>query len=895
MRFSFRRISALATSAMMVGMTMGMAAAANYPNPFVVGGTADVAIVYGTGSGVSALDLVQAGNIQSNLQSFMGSGSGGTTTSTSGETRSLDTENTRIYLNTSLNTARASLTKTDLPTVLGESTFSGDVDAKLTQQIDFFAGNAAGGDNSGRVIFAKQPKSSNDPVIGISLATGVGAAQLYNVSATMKAVNFTHADSEGETITLFGRDYVVSTATDDTDLVLFSSAEEITLTKTGSESPSATVNIAGSDHTVTLLNGDSTSATVQIDSESKDIVEGKSKKVAGIDVAVKSVTSSDVAGITATLLVGSEKITLTHGATVTKGSDDDPVDGTTAYLTGTAGTRTHDTTAITVAVYRPDSSNDAILIGDSFPDPVWESFKLDFAGLNVPLDDATRDIIEVTNSGDDSMTVAFTDVDGNAFNLDFAHNESSQWGLADDSNNTIYVLEMSNATEDEYVVLGNEDYGHVLQITDLFNSSGGDHTKHRAKFQDVGSGETFETTFTSDTQGTVIIDGKTYTVAFNSASGGTHKVQLKFPTSDSNAGTGVVAYPTVETQRGAKVSLYEPLTLNLTGLNGTKNAAWTLHLPDGDGYTDVALTYLAGGVGGAAAVWGVGSGHLNISTDAGQSNYTTFTVGRLTYNLTTNLDGGSDAAGAENLTYLFLTDPEAGSTTKIVNPGLVIFEEQDDKNNYEAIVVDLEDDPKGTSDDGVGVSDILFSTVYGHYAATRSSDSDFTEDIDFFGTFTTKDASDSDQTTATISYPDVQMYAQLFVGEEGSTATGGVSGGGSASLGDVLVKDSEVSSVSSKNLVVVGGSCINSAAANLVGGAHCGSSWTDSTGAGSGQFVIQSFGDAYSTGKIALLVAGYEAADTVNAATFLRTQTVDTAAGKKYVGTSATSAELQVA
>ena len=80
----------------------------------------------------------------------------------------------------------------------------------------------------------------------------------------------------------------------------------------------------------------------------------------------------------------------------------------------------------------------------------------------------------------------------------------------------------------------------------------------------------------------------------------------------------------------------------------------------------------------------------------------------------------------------------------------------------------------------------------------------------------------------------------------------------------------------------------------FIAGALCGSAWTSSTGIGSGQFLIQSFGDAYSTGKIALLVAGYEASDTVNAATYLKNQAVSTDAGMKYVGTSSTSATLQV-
>ncbi len=139
-------------------------------------------------------------------------------------------------------------------------------------------------------------------------------------------------------------------------------------------------------------------------------------------------------------------------------------------------------------------------------------------------------------------------------------------------------------------------------------------------------------------------------------------------------------------------------------------------------------------------------------------------------------------------------------------------------------------------------------------------------------------------------------FSVVYYGEEVTADVQVIAGGDvtSVPVGGVLVKDTEVSSVQSKNLIVVGGSCINSVAANLVDGAYCGSSWTDVTDVGSGQFLIQSFGDAYTTGKIALLVAGYDVSDTVNAATYLRTQTVDTTAGKKYIGTTSTQATLQV-
>jgi hypothetical protein len=90
-------------------------------------------------------------------------------------------------------------------------------------------------------------------------------------------------------------------------------------------------------------------------------------------------------------------------------------------------------------------------------------------------------------------------------------------------------------------------------------------------------------------------------------------------------------------------------------------------------------------------------------------------------------------------------------------------------------------------------------------------------------------------------------------------------------------------------LIIVGGSCINSAAASVLGGAYCGAAFTAKTGVGSGQFLIKSVSGAYTTGKIALVVAGYESADTVNAVQYLINKKPDTS--KNYKGTSATVAE----
>ena len=88
--------------------------------------------------------------------------------------------------------------------------------------------------------------------------------------------------------------------------------------------------------------------------------------------------------------------------------------------------------------------------------------------------------------------------------------------------------------------------------------------------------------------------------------------------------------------------------------------------------------------------------------------------------------------------------------------------------------------------------------------------------------------------------------------------------------------DSEVASVATKNLIVVGGSCVNTAAAALVGGAYCEADWTTATSAGTGQYVVKAYATSSITSKLALLVAGYEAADTTAAATYVTTTEFDT-------------------
>jgi len=904
---NFKKISAIVGSGLMIGMTMGAAAAANYPMPFVSGGAANVAIIYGTGSGVSILDAVEAGSIQSNLQSFMSTKGGTSIGSVSGEAAALFTGGTKIYINDTLNTVTSVLTKSNLPTVLESISFSGDVDATISQIIDL-------GSNP-RILFKRQPTSSDDPNYALTTST-TQANYIYNSTATFsKAINFSHADSEGQSLTLFGMDFTIGSASDGDTIVLLKSAEKLDLTDTSGPS---SVIIGGLTYTIELVSSSDSAATIRVTdssgkSESKEINEAASKKVNGITIAVTTADETN-SKLSATIIAGSDKVTFEDGSAVKIGESDTSVDGTLIdFETGNP----NNLTALTISVYASESDKDAVKVGESFVDPVFGTFKLDFSGLNIVLDSTARESIVVTPNGDDKMDVKFTDHRGIEKEFQWAKDIAGnvlpgfRGGAnlrVDSDNRNLSVIEMRNITSQDYVIVGNEDEGYLLKLTGVKNSSNTASSNtdgDRVEFTDVfdTTAAPFKTTWTSDGVGSVIIGGKTYSVylegdASNATEG--YQVHLDYP--DSSGTGNLVLFPTIQTSKGAKIAFYEPTEVALFNDvrsqaqqgAGTVNTT-SISIPDGDGYESATIVYREHAqynvsmfnitIDGATTV-------LNMTGSGADGGLTgvTWSVEGLTFNITNqNLTGQTGT----NKSTIYLVEPDGGGN--INQSALIVWEEKDDNSRYQASIILLE--TGRTGDDGLGVDTSISGQVWHNNSAawqtSRASDSKITDSADLWGTIVTYDSGDSDQPTATISYPDEQVYAELYIAAADASITAGTTAGASsAQLGDVLVRDSEMSSVSTKNLVIIGGSCINSAASKLLGGAGCGSSWMTATGVGSGQFLIQSFAGE-TEGKIALLVAGYDVSDTANAGKYLRTQAVKTDEGTKYIGTTSTSATLQ--
>src|SRR3989344_3814247 len=276
--FNFKKIASVLTSAVMLSSTMGFAMAASYPAPFVVSGLADGAVVYGSNAAIS--DVTAAIDVQQKLGALSTSGSASSSASIVGEAAPLFSGGTKLYINDTLSTVKTVITKSDLPTVLADGSFSGNVDATITQTIDI-------GSNP-RITFAKQPTSSDDPLYALTTST-TQRNYIFNLTATFnKAVNLSHADSEGETISLFGQTFTIASATDDDTLVLLNSAEKLSL---NSDNPTGDVVIAGETYTIELVSASDTAATIAVTdssgtTESKEVSEAASKKINGVEVAV---------------------------------------------------------------------------------------------------------------------------------------------------------------------------------------------------------------------------------------------------------------------------------------------------------------------------------------------------------------------------------------------------------------------------------------------------------------------------------------------------------------------------------------------------------------------------------------------------------------------------------
>lgn len=181
----------------------------------------------------------------------------------------------------------------------------------------------------------------------------------------------------------------------------------------------------------------------------------------------------------------------------------------------------------------------------------------------------------------------------------------------------------------------------------------------------------------------------------------------------------------------------------------------------------------------------------------------------------------------------------------------------------------LEDDTVGAGGDMIIIPDSTGALVWD--AEEKDSDYDVAIDAIDWGALFRFNTDDDDELTWT--YPEEEAEHKVYVSEILTTIPELMTGGAAGAATPVL--DIDIADVKDMNLIIVGGSAINRVAAEALNvtfptyGADA--AWTDATKVdAAGKAIVKLMDSPYTTGKFAMLVAGWEGVDTERAAKVLK-------------------------
>ncbi len=811
MKFNFKKISAITTSVLMIGMTMGVAAAASYPAPFVSGGSADVAIVYGTGDGVSDLDRTAGVGIQTDLSAMTTTGATGSTVT--GDSIMLERSSNKFNIGNNMSSFYARIDDSELSTVLADGVYSNDAhdDFDYTQDIIL-------GVDLQLTHFKNTNFNDNKPIVGFDMNNN-DLIMNYTLKFTDDAqgTDSAFAGIVNTYLPLLGEEYYVlsvdNTVGTGLKITLLNAAASGELAE--GESISLTTDDGSYDVSVAYI--DDTNVKLTINGETTDSLgEGETQKLSdGSYVGVKEVSFQGVTGGASNVAfsIGSGKLVLENTKEVELNSD--KLSKAKYSVENSEKELQHE---IKSYINNVSTNLDSIVLQWKIKDDTWiapgtELMMPGFESIKISMGGFITDKAEVTNLNGDSNTFTLSaPIQDGTLDLDvFYYNSSSSGiaGLGTDSENQLVTSEVTGTTGDVISISLNETLSNYFVVTWMNAGSteaetfaytfeveeNSDQTENKTILTNIITGSDV----TIDNVGEYTVDGN---IKFTS------DVALEENPSDSYATINITAASSGNVSTHKLVTV-EGMEISLPVINATG------HLNETIGNYQINIDSV-----NQPTSWKMRFSEEDRDDTIDSGNH---------FNVTIQADG---------------TDGfESSSTVE----GATFYETEKDSDNYVAYI---------------------------------SSD---------LATMIEQDRPTNGLNDLDITYHGTEAYAEVYVTEAGATLT---TVGGTSSLGEVLVMDTEVSTVSTKNLIIIGGSCINSAAATVLGGAKCGAAFTDATGIGSGEFLIKGISGSGITSKLVLVVAGYESADTTNAATYLRTQPVDTS--KSYKGTSSTSATVIV-
>lgn len=834
-----KKILALGAGATMVGATIMGAAAYNlaeYPAPFVMDGMANGKIV--VGAQAATQDVLGAIDIAASLQAAAVTkesvdlpGLAGEVT-LEGDTFRIETSSDLLELREAIGDVYDTLTDTELDALEGGSITTDEGSTDYNQYLRFEDPNNTDNLQEIAVNYAE----NDDKVLGDYLIVDDDEPFFEweiefeeGLESSIDA-NLNLDDLEDEVFNIFGTEFTfvdsaINTTND--DLTLEFMAGDVSSTMR--EGETKTFTIEGVEYEVTLIfvsdpstSGGTNEAKFMVNGEVTDsLTDGDTDTLSGgLQIGVRDLLVNSREGVVEFFL-GADKIEFVDtnygDATVTGGEyagtveigNENIEDGSVAIVVNELTTSKVEITSIKYRLKADASSGSTLYLP---PGSGVREFLDESEGMLSPtfdiryegLKDVLRTPFEVDASGDDEYEMTLTNLRNKEYTFPLVSNDGGTWKWGDDDDDFWF----SEPTVPAGGVTANATIATNLSMSDFwigdddyFVVSEGDSSSSTEK--DDSAIMQYEDIDTSD-----------QILYFTDKSSGEQKT-VSYTTDTSTNYNGLdIGTASNFVVEGQSYTVY--VNLNDTEYNITVDA-------DGDG--------LLNGIQSRFTI--DGGAILTFSNETQTSWDSAAPAGGFNQTLTVpSSEFDESPAADETLNWAIapatnnevqLTLGETGYTGP--NEAALAW------NKYNLVNDDADDDYKR------GMTD--YGALIELYNPSGSSDAD----------------------ELTISFPEAQVGAQVFVvagSVDRSESTAGVSTDKVNPIAvGLAVLDTNAPAIGSTNMIVVGGPCANTVAAALRGNpAQCGEGFVE------GKAMIKSYEQS---GKVALLVAGYGAEDTLGA------------------------------
>ncbi|MFH0837008.1 MAG: S-layer protein, partial [Candidatus Aenigmatarchaeota archaeon] len=426
----------------------------------------------------------------------------------------------------------------------------------------------------------------------------------------------------------------------------------------------------------------------------------------------------------------------------------------------------------------------------------------------------------------------------------------------DSSGDAIHVVENETVTRDQYIILDSGDFTHMFEVTGVSLDSS---SSASVDLRDVFSGTTTKIIAGTDNIETTYIDGQTYYLQNVTSTG--FRMTWGGGSTYNNTGTWTTVFPVIKGKNGEKYAFF-PAYNNATVAVAANSKlqlptgsvvftvasnAWVVNATNNEdgtsSYVNTAITGLNTTAAGSSA-------SIRVGKSANSGVYYNFSV----------------VSGVNASSSLLYVNVGGSSAVPETQPGIILLEEKDADSNYNSVIVTATTETSGSN--AVAIANAPEFTDAHEASDTLGSDSNKYQYVDRYGTFV--DRNTKDQDIVKIYYPDEQVTMDFFVLAEGASVSTGSSTGAKTvekqtvfPIKTALAKlDSEVTSAdkATKNLILVGGPCVNTLVKDLSTAGKF--SYSCDAWPARNFGVLQVVDDAFASGKSALVVAGTRAEDT---------------------------------